>query len=160
MTAKGSAQISVRPQFNVGLEVDTIDVGESKPDERNLEPGQGINGAKYDISLYSAVALILNAKGLYQENGGLNYGLYATAGNAFENWDSEPTNGELMGKVSNPVLIQKADESVKAPNSGDSSERGLFGPKSLTCPKEDKKCPDVKCDVDLCATGDYGCSEP
>ncbi|KAF4332668.1 bacteriodes thetaiotaomicron symbiotic chitinase [Fusarium beomiforme] len=159
MTTKGSAEISVRPQFNIGLKVDGIGVNEFKRDDGSLEPRQGIDGAKYDISLYSAVALVLNGKGLYQENRGLNYGLYATAGDAFENWDSEPTNGELMGKASKPVLVHKADESAEAPNAGDSSERGLFGLKSLTCPKEDKKCPDLKCDIDLCATGDYHCRE-
>lgn len=105
------------------------------------------------------MALILQAKGLYKENKGLHYGMYATAGDAFGNWGSEPTNGELMGKASNPTLVHRVDESPRTPSSIDSSEQGLFSPKSLTCPKESNTCPDFDCDVDLCATGDYGCNE-
>ncbi|KAM0468983.1 hypothetical protein ACHAP7_010402 [Fusarium lateritium] len=74
---------------------------------------------------------------MYKENKGLHYGMYATAGDAFGNWGSEPTNGELMGKASNPTLVHR----------------------SLTCPKESNTCPDFDCDVDLCATGDQQCDE-
>ncbi|KAM0209954.1 hypothetical protein ACHAQI_006066 [Fusarium lateritium] len=118
-TTKGSAEISIRPQFNIGLEVEATGASDLKRDVGNLERRQGVSGAKYDISLYLPVALILKAKGLYKENKGLHYGMYATAGDAFGNWGSEPTNGELMGKASNPTLVHRVDESPRTPSSID-----------------------------------------
>lgn len=65
MTTKVWAEISVRSQLSIGLEVvDAIGANEFKRDTRALEALQGIKGAKYDISLYCAVALILNTNKL------------------------------------------------------------------------------------------------
>ncbi|RGP58528.1 alcohol dehydrogenase [Fusarium sporotrichioides] len=80
--------------FNIGLEVEATGASDLKRDVGNLEPRQGVSGAKYDISLYLPVALILQSKGLYKGNKALHYGIYATAGDAFGNWGSEPANGE------------------------------------------------------------------
>lgn len=158
-TTKGSAEILVRPQFNIGLQVDAIGANEFKRDDGRLEARQGILGAKYDISLYHAAALVANLNGLYQKDGGLNYGLYSTAGDAFENWGALETSGDQIGKPSKPVLVHKLDKNPTTPNFGGSSDRALFGSKSLTCPREGSKCPDLECNVDLCATGDYKCEE-
>ncbi|KAJ4003710.1 hypothetical protein NW766_012161 [Fusarium irregulare] len=159
-TTKGSAEILVRPQFNIGLQVDAIGANEFKRDDSRLEARQSILGAKYDISLYHAAALVATLNGLYQKDGGLNYGLYSTAGDAFENWGALETSGDQIGKPSKPVLVHKLDKNPTTPNFRGSSERALFGSKSLTCPKEDSNCPDLKCNIDLCATGDYKCEEP
>jgi hypothetical protein len=63
------------PKLNVGLEVDATGAKEFKLDSGSIEAWQYMEDAKYDISLFFAVALVLNAKGLYRDNGGLNYGL-------------------------------------------------------------------------------------
>jgi hypothetical protein len=78
---------------------------------------------------------------------------YATAGDAFDNWSSQTTNGELMGNVSKSVLVHRVDKSPKTSNSEDSTERGLFGPRRLTWPKEKSKCLDFECNIEFCAIG-------
>jgi hypothetical protein len=157
----GEVQLSLIPEFNLGLDIDHSLTGSSN--NADIIGGVG-HSIKYDAAFSGLNRLVWNSEGLDLQVDALSKSFISRGENQLAAWKNSETAAEVFGDQPGAVRLhrQGSDESGEEPGfSQKVTPATIFrADEVLTCTEDEETGLPLCTKVDFCADGSLFCDEP